>query len=101
MGLLTLTADGRMMAVLCDGRKEVSSGESRHYASYCGNFTFDGTTLVTKVDASGTARIAVGTDQVRTIRFERGLLVLLPPPALVGDCVEHREMFWERVGDAR
>ena len=29
MGLVTFQADGRMMAVLCDGRTEMPSGETR------------------------------------------------------------------------
>ena len=56
MGLVTLNADGRMMAVLCDGRTSLPDGTTRDYASYCGNYTFDGQTLVTKVDASSAAR---------------------------------------------
>jgi hypothetical protein len=50
MGLVTFQADGRMMAVLCDGRASLS-GEPRQFMSYAGNYTFDGTTLSTRVDA--------------------------------------------------
>src|SRR5271155_4039673 len=46
MGLLTLNADGRLMAVLCDGRPILPDGTPRDYASYCGNYTFDGVTLL-------------------------------------------------------
>ena len=60
MGLVTLSANGRMMAVLCDGRASLADGTTRDYASYCGNYTFDGTTLTTRVDASALARLAVG-----------------------------------------
>ena len=47
MGLVTFQADGRMMAVLCDGRREMPGGEARPFMSYAGNYTFDGTTLST------------------------------------------------------
>jgi hypothetical protein len=40
-----------------------------------GNYTFDGTTLSTRVDASSDAD-RIGGDQTRTVRFENGLMVL-------------------------
>ena len=43
IGRLTLTAEGRMMSVVCDGRRELPPGTPREYSSYCGNYTFDGT----------------------------------------------------------
>ena len=52
MGLVSLTSDGRMMAVLIDGRAKLPDGAKREYSSYCGNYTFDGSTLITTVDAS-------------------------------------------------
>jgi hypothetical protein len=39
LGRVTFTADGRMMSVVCDGRKELPAGVSRQYSSYCGNYT--------------------------------------------------------------
>ena len=42
MGLVVFQADGRMMAVLCDGRTELPPGEPRQFMSYAGNYTFDG-----------------------------------------------------------
>ena len=66
-----------MMAVVCDGRREIPDGGKRDYSSYCGNYTFDGKQLITRVDAaSDPARI--GSDQVRDVRFEQGLMVLRP-----------------------
>ena len=52
MGLVTFTSDGRMMSVLVDGRASLLEGTPRQYSSYCGNYTFDGSTLTTVVDAS-------------------------------------------------
>ena len=52
LGRLTLTADGRMMSVVCDGRTELPAGVRREYSSYCGTYTYDGERLVTRVDAA-------------------------------------------------
>jgi hypothetical protein len=43
--------------------------EPRQYVSYAGNYRFDGSTLVTRVDASSDAS-RVGGEQVRQVRFE-------------------------------
>src|ERR1051326_2879210 len=96
MGRIAITADGRMMAVVCDGRP----GESgkREYGGYCGNYTFDGKQLVTRVDGAADAS-RVGTDQVRGVRFENGLMVLRPPPRAYGRGIEQRELYWEKIAD--
>src|SRR5947207_15417528 len=52
MGRVCFDAEGRMMAVTCDGRPLLPSGTPRAYSSYCGNYTFDGSRLITKVDAA-------------------------------------------------
>jgi hypothetical protein len=98
MGVTVFSADHRMVAVLCDARAVLPDQEGeREYSSYCGAFTFDGTTLVTRVDASSDpARI--GTDQVRRVRFDADRLVLMPPPRPWRGVMQHRELFWERVG---
>jgi hypothetical protein len=96
MGLVVFQADGRMMAVLCDGRNTLPLDESRQYMSYAGNYTFDGNTLVTRVDASSDAT-RVGGEQVRQVRFEGARLLLNPPPRVWGGTMQHQEMVWERV----
>ena len=96
MGLVSLTADGRMMAVLVDGRPTLADGGKREYSSYCGNYTFDGTTLITTVDAaSDPARI--GSQQVRQVRFENERMILVPPEREEGGVKIHRELSWERI----
>ena len=96
MGRVVFTADGRMIAVLCDGRPELPRGTTRDYSSYCGNYTFDGRTLVTRVDAaSDPARI--GSDQVRDVRFEGEHMILRPPPRPGAGGPEQRELTWERI----
>ncbi len=99
MGLITFTSTGRMMAVLCDGRVHTPQGETvREYNSYCGAYTFDGETLVTRVDgATKTERI--GGDQVRGVRFEANRMIITPPPRAWRDETrrQHRELVWERI----
>lgn len=96
MGLVTFQADGRMMTVLCDGRASLPAGEPRQYMSYAGTYTFDGTTLSTRVDASSDAS-RVGGDQVRAVRFENGLMVLAPPRRMFAGVMQKQELTWERV----
>ena len=96
MGLVSLTADGRMMAVLVDGRSTLPDGARREYSSYCGNYTFDGSTLITTVDAAlDPARL--GGQQVRKVRFEGERMILVPPDREEGGVTLHRELTWERV----
>jgi hypothetical protein len=85
-----------MMAVLCDGRTALPGDEPRQFMSYAGNYTFDGTTLSTRVDASSDPS-RVGGDQLRAVRFEDGAMVLCPPRRLYAGVMQHQELVWERV----
>jgi hypothetical protein len=96
-GTVTFDAQGRMTAVLCDGRSSLPDGAAREYNSYCGDYRFDGETLVTRVDAAST-QARMGTDQVRAVRFDGARMILRPPPVPLGDGVQQRELVWERVG---
>jgi hypothetical protein len=96
MGRVVLEASGRMMAVLCDGAIELPPGARRDYSSYCGNYTFDGTSLITKVDAASDPT-RIGSDQVRGVRFQDGLMVLRPPVRAYDGRVEQRELYWEKI----
>jgi hypothetical protein len=96
MGIVSLTSDGRMMAVLVDGRSKLPDGTTREYSSYCGNYTFDGSTLITTVDASSDpARFAV--PQVRKVRFQGELMILVPPPGTSNGVKLDRELTWEKI----
>lgn len=98
VGRVTLNADGRMTAVLCDSRPDLPPGAAREYTSYCGAYVFDGQTLTTRCDAaSDPAR--VGTDQVRQVTFEDQLMVLRPPPRERDGKIEHRVLYWERISE--
>jgi len=85
-----------MMSVVCDGRRELPAGTRREYSSYCGNYTFDGSRLVTRVDAASDPS-RIGSDQVRGVRFEDGRMILSPPPRQAGRSEEYRELIWERI----
>ena len=99
MGCVTFNADGRMMAVLCDGRPTLPAGELREYNSYCGNYTFDGRVLVTRVDAAKDPG-RVGGDEVRAVRFEGKFMVLRPPfRGAEHRAPEQRELWWEKIAD--
>jgi hypothetical protein len=96
MGIVSLTTDGRMMAVLVDGRSKLPDGTTREYSSYCGNYTFDGSTLTTTVDAnSDPARFTV--PQVRKVRFQGELMILVPPPGASNGVKLDRELTWEKI----
>ena len=95
-GVVCFQADGRMYSVICDGRPELPTGESRQFMSYAGNYTFDGATLSTRVDASSDAT-RIGGDQVRKVRFENNAMVLAPPRRLYAGVMQHQELLWERV----
>jgi hypothetical protein len=95
-GVSCFQADGRMYSVICDGRAQLPAGVPRQFMSYAGNYTFDGSTLSTRVDASSDAS-RIGGDQVRTVRFENGGVVLAPPRRLYAGVMQHQELFWERV----
>jgi hypothetical protein len=99
-GLLVFYPDKRMMSVLCDGRRDLPADESvREYNSYCGNYDYDGQTLVTRVDASADPT-RIGGDQVRFTRFEGERLVLTQKPRPWQGVMQHRELHWERIADA-
>ena len=95
-GIVSFQADGRMVCVLCDGRAELPPGEPRQFMSYAGNYTFDGTTLSTRVDASSDVN-RIGGDQVRKVRFENDGMVLAPPRRLFAGVMQQQELYWERV----
>jgi hypothetical protein len=98
MGLVVFAPDGRMMAVLCDGRASLPPNEPRQYVSYAGNYGFDGTTLSTRVDASSD-QSRIGGDQVRHVTFRDGQMVLAPPRRLFAGVMQHQELVWQRITD--
>jgi len=98
MGRITLNGDGRMIAVLCDGRATLPEGVAREYSSYCGNYTFDGERLITSVDATSDPGRLSG-DQIRHVSFEGGYMVFRHTTRRADGRRVHREMSWEKIAD--
>jgi hypothetical protein len=91
MGRLVFTRTGRMMVVICDGRPTIPQGESRGYASYCGNFRIaQDNVLITTVDAA-LVKERIGGEQKRRMELRGEQLVLTPPQRSNG---EQRELVW-------
>lgn len=99
IGIATFSADGRMIAALCDGRPDLPARAPREYVSYCGSYSYDGRTLVTRVDGTSDAP-RLGTDQVRRVEFDGDRMVLHPPEDRVGGVVRRRVLTWERIAPA-
>ena len=94
-GLLVFYADKRMMSVLCDARRELPAGETvREYNSYCGNYEYDGKTLVTHVDASADHGRISG-DQTRFTHFDGEHLVQTQKTRLWHGGRTQRAQEWE------
>jgi hypothetical protein len=81
MGVVTLLSNGRMIVVIADGRP--GQIEGRAYASYCGDYSFDGTRMVTTVD-DGSSGFWRQSPQIRTAHFIGKRMVLRPPNGLLG-----------------
>lgn len=95
IGLVSFTAEGRMVAVLCDSRPADHLDTAREFVSYCGAYHYDGRELVTQVDA--TSRPSwLGTEQRRSVSFEDDLLVLRPPLRAYSSAPEQRVLYWKK-----
>jgi Lipocalin-like domain len=89
----------RMMAMTGDGRQGAHADQVREYNTYAGAYTFDGQRLSTCVDSCSNPAY-MGTEQVREVSHEGGLMVLRPPiRAYVGRPPEQRVLYWERISD--
>jgi hypothetical protein len=109
-GLLTYTADGRMMDVITNGgRKPLSvpdwvsaPAEERADAlvtmvAYAGRYTFSANKVVHHVEAAAVQNW-VGIDLVRTIvKLEGKRVTLRTPPFLKGGVQMTEELVWERM----
>ncbi|HCP01107.1 MAG: hypothetical protein CL573_03280 [Alphaproteobacteria bacterium] len=98
IGRVVLTAD-RLSSTITDARPVLADGEIREYSCYTGLYTFDGETLITRVDqCSDPARM--GTEQVRDVTFEDDLMALRPPMQSYGDRpAEQRTLWWRKISD--
>ena len=99
LGRVVLTKDGRMAATIMDARSEIPDGKTREYSCYSGLYTFDGETLITKVDACSDPE-RMGTEQIRTVSFDGELMVLQPPLRSYGNKpAERRTLWWKKISD--
>jgi hypothetical protein len=96
LGRIVFGDDGRMAVMMIDGRKDMPTGEKREYGGYCGTYAFDGKQLITRVDSAPDPS-RIGSEQIRGVRFEDGLMVLRPPPRGQGGTLEQRELSWEKI----
>ena len=98
MGRLTFASHGRMMGMICDGRSELASDQRRENTFYCGNYTFDGQRLTTRVDVA-IDPTRIGTEQVREVSFDGPLMVLRPPLRSHNGRMEQHALVWEKMAD--
>ena len=108
-GLLTCTADGRMMAIISDdGRKPLSipdrvaaPAEERAQAystfmAYAGRYTFTCDKVVHHVEVASLQNW-VNTDQTRIVTFRDSHLIVRNTPQLRNGVTVNLESAWERV----
>ena len=98
IGRVMFTRSGRMMAMTGDGR-QTHAGPVPAYNTYAGTYTFNGKRLITRVDCCSNPAY-MGTEQVREVGHEGGLMVLRPPlRAYVGRAPEQRVFYWEKISE--
>jgi hypothetical protein len=108
-GLLTYTADGRMMAIISDeGRKPLSvadrvaaPAEERAMAystfmAFAGRYTFTCDKVVTHVEIASLQNW-VNTDQTRFVRLQGDRMFVRNSPQLRGGVMITIESTWERM----
>jgi lipocalin-like protein len=108
-GLLTYTADGRMMAIISDdGRKPLSiadrvaaPAEERAQAystfmAYAGRYTFTCDKMVHHIEVASLQNW-VNTDQTRFVHIEDNRLFVRNTPQLRGGVMVTIESVWERL----
>ncbi|MHB8217037.1 MAG: lipocalin-like domain-containing protein [Candidatus Sulfotelmatobacter sp.] len=108
-GILTFTADGRMMAIIAmGGRKPLSvpdrvsaPAEERAdafstFIAYAGRYSFDGNKEIVHIDVSSLQNW-VGTDQVRFVSLRGDRVTLSTPPMPRGGVMQTFKLVWERL----
>lgn len=108
-GFLTYTQDGRMMAMISyGGRKRLSSSDSRSapveeqaeafktFLAYAGRYTFNGDHVIHHVEISS-IQDWVGTDLVRSIKFEGERITLSAPPISSDGKTLTFQLIWQRL----
>jgi hypothetical protein len=86
-----------MLAALCNGDPDLAPGASRGFSSYGGAYTFDGKTLVTRVDVASDPQRVGGEQRRGVVVIDERTIVLKPPARVYGESVERRELWWQCV----
>jgi hypothetical protein len=96
MGTAIFEAE-RMMVMGGDGRTALPPEMKRVFvATYSGNYTFDGTKLVTHADSASSSELL--EDQVRHIQFDGPQRMTAVPISRLFGRSGGIELGWERVG---
>jgi Lipocalin-like domain len=108
-GFLTYTQDGRMTAMISyGGRARLSSNDShsapveeqaeafRTFIAYAGRYTLNSDHVIHHVEISS-IQDWVGTDLIRSIKFEGERMVLVAPPIPVDGKMQTFELIWQRL----
>jgi len=108
-GILTFTADGRMMVIIAmDGRKPLSVADRvsapvderadafSTFIAYAGRYTLEGDKETVRIDVSSLQNW-VGTDQVRFVSLHGDRVTLRTLPMLRGGVLQTFELVWERL----
>jgi len=108
-GFMNLTADGRMMLMMCDdGRKplsvvdRVSAPEAERaeafatFVAYAGRYTLTGDLLVFHLEIASIQNWVNG-DQKRTLTFDGNRVTLRTLTTVKGGVQQHIETTWEKL----
>jgi hypothetical protein len=104
-GLLTYTADGRVIAMISHaGRKSLSTlakpeeqAEAfKTFLGYAGRYRLSGDEVIHSVEISSIENY-VGQDLIRSVKFQGDRIILVTPPTPVKGKIQVFELIWQRV----
>ncbi len=104
-GLLTYTAEGRVIAMISHGgRKSLSTlakpeeqAEAfKTFLAYAGRYRLSGDEVIHSVEISSIQNY-VGRDLVRSVKFQGDQMILVTPPTPVGGKNQTFELIWRRL----
>ncbi|MGB8733998.1 MAG: lipocalin-like domain-containing protein [Candidatus Sulfotelmatobacter sp.] len=106
VGLLSYTADGRVIALISyDGRRSLSPGGGslqeqadafKTFLAYAGRYTLSDDKVIHHVEISSIQNY-VDRDLVRTVKFEGDQIVLVTPPTPMNGKIQTLELIWQRL----
>jgi hypothetical protein len=105
IGLLTYTADGRVVAMISHaGRKSISTlarpeeqAEAfKTFLAYAGRYKLSGDEVIHSVEISSIENY-VGQDLIRSVKFQGDRIVLVTPPTPVKGKIQTFELIWQRL----